>query len=85
VDAVRFERLAREGRRALRNGEAETAGQWLREALGLWRGEPLADVAEAPFAAPVIVRLTELRLAVIEDRARPTSTRRPTAPIWWLS
>jgi DNA-binding SARP family transcriptional activator len=48
VDAVRFERLAREGRRALRNGEAETAGQWLREALGLWRGEPLADVAEAP-------------------------------------
>lgn len=68
VDAARFERLAHEGGRALRNGEAETAAQWLREALGLWRGEPLADVAEAPFAAPVIVRLTELRLAVIEDR-----------------
>jgi predicted ATPase/DNA-binding SARP family transcriptional activator len=68
VDALRFERLVREGRRALRNGEAAIAARHLREALGLWRGEALADVAEAPFAAPAIVRLGELRLAATEDR-----------------
>jgi len=28
----------------------------LREALGLWRGEALADVAEAPFAVGAVVR-----------------------------
>lgn len=68
VDVLRFERLAREGQRALRGGEVEVAAHQLREALGLWRGEPLADVAEAPFAAAVAVRLKELRLTATEDR-----------------
>jgi predicted ATPase len=68
VDALRFERLAREGRRAFSDGDAEAAARRLREALALWRGEPLADVADAPFAVPAIVRLSELRLAAIEDR-----------------
>jgi predicted ATPase len=68
VDALRFERLARDGRRLLRRGEPEAAARTLREALGLWRGEPLADVAEAPFAAGTVVRLVELRLCAIEDR-----------------
>src|SRR5262249_2879065 len=68
VDVLRFERLTGEGRRALRNGEAAMAARRLREALELWRGEALADVAEAPFAAAAIIRLTELRLAATEDR-----------------
>jgi predicted ATPase/DNA-binding SARP family transcriptional activator len=68
VDALRFERLAREGQRALRRGEVEVAAHQLREALRLWRGGPLADVAEAPFAAAVAVRLTEVRLTATEDR-----------------
>lgn len=68
VDALRFERLAREGRRALRDRQAGIAARRLREALGLWRGEALADVAEAPFAAAAVVRLSELRLGAIEDR-----------------
>ena len=38
VDAVQFERLLDESR--------------AREALALWRGEALADVADEPFAAP---------------------------------
>jgi len=67
VDALRFERLAREGRRALRDGETQIAARRLREALGLWRGEALADVAEVPFAAAA-VRLEELRLTAVEDR-----------------
>lgn len=68
VDALRFERLAREGRRALRDGDAEVAARRLREALGLWRGEALAEVAEAPYAVAAVTRLEELRLSAVEDR-----------------
>lgn len=68
VDALRFERLAREGQRALRDGDAEVAARQLREALRLWRGDALADVAHVPYAAAPAVRLEELRLAATEDR-----------------
>lgn len=68
VDAVWFERLAADGGHALRAGDPGGAARLLWEALGLWRGEALADVADAPFAVPVIVRLNELRLTATEDR-----------------
>ena len=51
VDAVRFERLV------------DTQP---REAIALWRGEPLADLADEPFAAAEIRRLEELRLRATE-------------------
>jgi WD40 repeat protein/DNA-binding SARP family transcriptional activator len=53
LDARRFERLIAECRP--------------REALALWRGAPLADVADEPFAAAEIRRLEELRLTAIEQ------------------
>lgn len=68
VDALRFERLAREGRRALRDGEERLASDRLTEALGLWRGAALANVSHVPYAAAAAVRLEELRLAATEDR-----------------
>lgn len=68
VDATRFERLAGEGRRALRDGDPGTAAELLREALTLWRGEPLLDVLDESYAEPVVVRLRELRLGAVEDR-----------------
>ena len=37
-----------------------------REALALWRGEALADVADEPFAAAEIRRLEELRVRAAE-------------------
>jgi DNA-binding SARP family transcriptional activator len=40
----------------------------LRQALALWRGTPLADVAYEEFARREIERLEELRLGVLEDR-----------------
>ncbi|MGW3349889.1 BTAD domain-containing putative transcriptional regulator [Nonomuraea rubra] len=67
VDAHRFERLAREGRGLLAAGAHARAAALLREALGLWRGPAFADVADAPFAGPQVVRLEELRLAATED------------------
>ncbi|WP_169791962.1 AfsR/SARP family transcriptional regulator, partial [Jiangella muralis] len=69
VDAARFERLARAGRDRLRAGAAADATTVLREALGLWRGRPLADLDGAAVAGPVIARLDELRLAAAEDLA----------------
>lgn len=68
VDALRFERLAQQGRRLLRDGDAQAAARHLREALGLWRGEALAGLVTAPFAAATVVRLEEVRLAAVEDR-----------------
>ncbi|MDP4510775.1 BTAD domain-containing putative transcriptional regulator [Nonomuraea turcica] len=67
VDAHRFERLVREGRRLLANGLYAGAAALLRDALDLWRGPALADVSDAPFAAAQSRRLEELRLATLED------------------
>ncbi|MER7993032.1 ATP-binding protein [Micromonospora chalcea] len=68
VDVHRFTRLAGAGRAALADGDPRGAAALLRDALDLWRGEPLADVAGAPFADVEAARLRELRLAAIEDR-----------------
>ncbi|SDZ41134.1 Predicted ATPase [Amycolatopsis xylanica] len=68
VDAHRFERLAEEGRRALKAADHAKAAETLREALALWRGQPFADIADAPFVEPQIARLTELKLTATEDR-----------------
>ncbi|MFZ0187096.1 MAG: BTAD domain-containing putative transcriptional regulator [Streptosporangiaceae bacterium] len=68
VDAVRFEDLAARGRAALHRRDAPAAARLLRQALGLWRGEPLAEFADSEFAAAATARLGEARLAAIEDR-----------------
>ena len=68
IDAGRFERLAREGRRALADSAPEDAMAILTEALSLWRGRALADFAFEPFASSEVGRLEELRLAVMADR-----------------
>ncbi|OEV03890.1 BTAD domain-containing putative transcriptional regulator [Streptomyces oceani] len=67
VDAVRFERLTTEGRRALRDGARGLAADRLSEALRLWRGEPLAEVAELACGTAASVRLRERWLDATED------------------
>ena len=44
------------------------AATTLRDALGLWRGAPLADFAYEPFAQAAIGRLEDLRLLALEKR-----------------
>jgi DNA-binding SARP family transcriptional activator len=68
LDLGRFHRLAAAGRDALAAGDHETAARALREALELWRGPPLAELAYADSARREISRLEELRLGVLEDR-----------------
>jgi DNA-binding SARP family transcriptional activator len=67
IDAVRFERLARQGRSELATSPSD-ATHTLRAALDLWRGEALADFTFEPFAQADITRLTELKLSALEDR-----------------
>jgi DNA-binding SARP family transcriptional activator len=69
LDAARFQALAAEGHRLLEAGEHARAAEALAEALGLWRGPVLADIADAPFAQAERARLEELRVVALEDRA----------------
>jgi len=54
VDAVRFERLVAEA-----SGADDRASALAGEALALWRGRPLDDIADQPFAGAEIRRLDE--------------------------
>src|SRR5215210_1601666 len=68
LDLKRFERLTEEAGRALARGEAETALELQRNALGLWRGPVLGDLAQEPFTQIAIGRLEEILLAALEQR-----------------
>jgi predicted ATPase/DNA-binding SARP family transcriptional activator len=68
VDVQRFAQFALRGRVALAAGDAEDAAGLFREALGLWRGEALAEFAFEEFAQAETARLDEGRLSVLEDR-----------------
>jgi predicted ATPase/DNA-binding SARP family transcriptional activator len=68
VDARAFEQLVATARSVLADGDQGAGAQLLAEALSLWRGPAFIDVADAAFAAAPITRLSELRLAAIEDR-----------------
>ena len=63
VDAAKFERLVAEASRGDHNGGA---GEAAHRALGLWRGPPLADLVDEPFAAAETRRLEELHLVALE-------------------
>ena len=68
IDLFRFIQLTQQARAALTVGNASDAAETLREALALWRGPALADLAWEPLAQGEVVRLEELRLAALEDR-----------------
>jgi DNA-binding SARP family transcriptional activator/WD40 repeat protein len=63
VDVCRLERLVSEAARAAEAGQPSSSA---RAALALFRGDPLADVADEPFAIGEIRRLEELRLVAFE-------------------
>ena len=64
LDLARFERLVASARGA----EPSQRALLLREALELWRGDPLPELRFEPFADSEIRRLEELRLVVLEQR-----------------
>ncbi|MGY1747080.1 BTAD domain-containing putative transcriptional regulator [Blastococcus sp. SYSU D00695] len=68
LDSLRFAQLLEEGDRAVGAGDAERGAALLDEALGLWRGEPLAELGDQPAAATDRLRLTELYVRARERR-----------------
>jgi DNA-binding SARP family transcriptional activator len=68
VEAVRFEKLVGGARDAAGEGNPSGALARLDEALGLWRGQALADVTGSAFATGERTRLEELCLSAHEDR-----------------
>jgi DNA-binding SARP family transcriptional activator/streptogramin lyase len=68
LDVHCFERLAREGREALVAGRPEEAVATLERALGLWRGQPLAELELDVSVGAALGRLGELHLSALEDR-----------------
>jgi DNA-binding SARP family transcriptional activator/ABC-type branched-subunit amino acid transport system substrate-binding protein len=67
LDAGRFERLVEEGREAL-DDDPQRAAELLREALALWRGPALGELADEPWARAEAGRLEERRLVAFERR-----------------
>jgi len=68
TDALLFEAMVRDGRRAFAAGDPQEAASRLTEALALWYGRPLADVPPTPLVEAEAERLAELRLGAVELR-----------------
>ncbi len=68
VDVHHFEQLVAAGRAMAISGNLESAIELLADADSLWRGEALTEFAYEEFAAAEISRLSELRLAAVEER-----------------
>ncbi len=68
LDLSRFEALCYQARLEAREGSWERAADSLREALALWRGEPLADVRSELLARRDVPRLAELRQQAVRAR-----------------
>jgi len=66
LDGQRAEALLESGRQRLEQGQPKGAVSAFREALGLFRGRPLEEFADEPFARAEIARLEDLRLAAAE-------------------
>jgi DNA-binding SARP family transcriptional activator/tetratricopeptide (TPR) repeat protein len=64
LDLHRFERLVADARSA---DDPRRAVELFRQALGLWRGEPFADVPRTASIAAATTRLTEQRLTTREE------------------
>ena len=69
VDAARFEAEVERGREPLEAGDAAAAAETLGDALALWRGDVLSDLAALEPIAAAAQRLGEVRMAAIEDWA----------------
>jgi DNA-binding SARP family transcriptional activator/Tfp pilus assembly protein PilF len=68
VDLLQFTGLCGEGGAAVRAGAWEQASELLGAALGLWRGDPLADVRSELLHRQEVPAITQLRLQALEWR-----------------
>jgi predicted ATPase/DNA-binding SARP family transcriptional activator len=67
VDALTFDHLVEGGCHGLRDDPRRAASR-LREALSLWRGPPLPELADRPYARATIAKFEQLHLQALEAR-----------------
>jgi DNA-binding SARP family transcriptional activator len=67
-DVDRFEQLATRGAEALKDGRPQEAAAAFAEALALWRGPALSEIAEGGMLVAEALRLDEMRLHALERR-----------------
>jgi DNA-binding SARP family transcriptional activator/tetratricopeptide (TPR) repeat protein len=68
LDAWTFEELVGQGRAAIACENPQRGRDLLAAALGLWRGQAFADLADVPALQATASRLAEAQQAVIEER-----------------
>ncbi|GAC1477521.1 MAG: hypothetical protein NVS1B12_12870 [Acidimicrobiales bacterium] len=68
LDARRFHAIARAGRNHLTRDEPQQASELLHDALSLWRGPALADVAGPLSVSVAAAELDDSRVSALEDR-----------------
>ncbi len=68
VDALQFQALARDAHDRLAAGQPGAADALLQDALGLWRGDPLAEFSGQPWATAAADRWTQAHDLAVEDR-----------------
>jgi SARP family transcriptional regulator, regulator of embCAB operon len=68
VDSFVFQRRVWQGRKNLESGDATEAARVFRQALEMWRGPALADVAPGRILEAQVVTLEEQRLRALELR-----------------
>lgn len=68
LDLERFEELVHSARKQARQGAWDQAASQFRDALSLWRDQPLANVDSATLAVREIPQLEEKRLQALEAR-----------------
>jgi DNA-binding SARP family transcriptional activator/streptogramin lyase len=68
LDSARFEELIGEARGAAAGGALADASRLFGDALGLWRGDALGDLAYEPCLSAEAARLEEVRMTAIEER-----------------
>jgi DNA-binding SARP family transcriptional activator len=70
LDIVRFRRAIAAGHRHLRAGESQQALAAFDAALAMWRGEPVAELADHEASMSLAAELLELRAGATEGRLR---------------
>jgi DNA-binding SARP family transcriptional activator len=84
ADLGRWESLLEQAGDAAAAGDRHREAALLRRALGLWRGEPLADVPSESLRRDTVPRLAEQRLDARSGGSRPTLGSAGT-PSWFGS
>ncbi|ALG13238.1 ATP-binding protein [Kibdelosporangium phytohabitans] len=75
VDAVRFESLARQGRRHIAAGDVPRAERVLAQAVSLWRDTPLGDCEQTAWVRREAARLTGVLRTVHVPRHAPNTVK----------